>query len=71
MLDLSLFKSTPVSEKATLQFRAEVFNVLNHANFGAPNTTVFSSGTVNASAGLISTLATSPRQIQFGLKLNF
>jgi hypothetical protein len=70
-LDLSLFKNTPVSDKATLQFRAEVFNVLNHANLGTPNATVFSSGTINASAGLITTLATAPRQIQFGLKLVF
>jgi hypothetical protein len=70
-LDLSLFKNTAVSEKASLQFRAEVFNVLNHANLGTPNATVFSSGTVNASAGLITTLATAPRQIQFGLKLVF
>jgi len=70
-VDLSLFKNTPVSERATLQFRAEVFNILNHANLGPPNTTVFSNGTVNASAGLITTLATPPRQIQFGLKLTF
>ena len=70
-LDLSLFKNTAVSEKASLQFRAEVFNVLNHANLGTPNATVFSNGTINASAGLITTLATNPRQIQVGLKLIF
>jgi hypothetical protein len=65
-LDLSLFKTTALSE-----FRAEFFNALNHPNFGAPNTTVFSGTTVNASAGLITTLATAQRQIQFGLKLIF
>ena len=70
-LDLSLFKNTAVSERASLQFRAEFFNVMNHANLGTPSATVFSSGTINASAGLITTLATSPRQIQFGLKLIF
>ncbi len=69
--DLSLLKNTPLSERTTLQFRAEFFNVLNHANFGAPNQTVFSSGAINASAGLITTLATTPRQIQFGLKVLF
>jgi hypothetical protein len=68
-LGLSLFKSTAVGERASLQFRAEFFNVLNHANLGTPNATVFSSGAINASAGLITTLATTPRQIQFGLKL--
>ena len=70
-VDLSLFKNTGVSERASLQFRAEFFNVLNHANLGTPNATVFSNGAINASAGLITTLATNPRQIQFGLKLIF
>jgi hypothetical protein len=70
-LDLSLIKNTQVTERASLQFRAEFFNILNHANFGTPNATVFSSGAINASAGLITTLATTPRQIQFGLKMIF
>jgi len=70
-LDLSLFKTTAVSEKASIQFRAEFFNVMNHTNLGTPNATVFSSGAINASAGLITATATTPRQIQFGLKLIF
>jgi hypothetical protein len=53
------------------QFRAEFFNVMNRTNLGTPNATVFSSGAINASAGLITTTATTPRQIQFGLKLIF
>ncbi len=36
-----------------------------------PTRLSFSSGAVNASAGLITTLATTPRQIQFGMKLMF
>jgi hypothetical protein len=70
-LDASLFKNVSLSEHTGLQFRAEFFNVLNHPNLGTPNATVFSSGAINASAGLITTLATTPRQIQFGLKLTF
>ena len=70
-VDLSLFKNTAVSEKTTMQFRAEFFNVFNRSNFGPPNTTVFSSGAISPSAGLITTTATSPRQIQLGLKLIF
>ena len=70
-VDASLFKDTPVAERLNLQFRAEVFNVLNHANFGTPNATVFSSGAISPSAGLITTTATTSRQIQFGLKLIF
>ena len=70
-LDLSLLKNTALTERTALQFRAEFFNILNHPNFGTPNATVFSGGAINASAGLITTLATTPRQIQFGLKLIF
>jgi hypothetical protein len=70
-MDVSMFKSTVLSERTSLQFRAEFFNVLNHPNLGSPNATVFSSGAINASAGLITTLATTPRQIQFGMKLIF
>ena len=43
-LDVSLFKTTRLTERTSLQFRAELFNVLNHANFGTPNAIVFSSG---------------------------
>ncbi len=70
-LDLSILKNTPISEKTSLQFRAEFFNIVNHPNFASPNATVFSGTAANASAGLITTLATTPRQIQFGLKLIF
>jgi hypothetical protein len=70
-VDFSLFKNTSLTERTNLQFRAEFFNLFNRVNFGPPNTTVFASGAVSASAGLITTLATNPRQIQFGLKLIF
>jgi hypothetical protein len=70
-VDASLFKDTAISERAKLQFRAEVFNVLNTANFGTPNATVFSNGAISSSAGLITATNTTSRQIQFGLKLIF
>ena len=70
-LDLSLFKNTAITERVGLQFRAEFFNALNHANFGTPNATVFSSGAISSSAGVITTTATTSRQIQFGLKMIF
>jgi hypothetical protein len=70
-VDFSVFKSTTLSEHTSLQFRAEFFNIFNHVNFGPPNTTVFSGTAASASAGFISTLATNPRQIQFGLKVLF
>jgi len=36
VLDASLVKSTRIKERITLDLRLEVFNVLNHANFGLP-----------------------------------
>jgi hypothetical protein len=70
-LDLSLAKNTAVSEKITAQFRTEFFNALNHTNLGTPNPIVFSGGSINPSAGLITSTATTARQIQFALKLIF
>ena len=70
-VDLSVFKTTAISERAKLQFRTEFFNLLNRTNLGTPNATVFSGTSISGSAGLISTLATTPRQIQFGMKLIF
>jgi hypothetical protein len=70
-VDFSVFKNTRLSEGVSLQFRAEFFNLLNRTNLGTPNSTVFSGTSINPSAGLITTLATTPRQLQFGLKLSF
>jgi hypothetical protein len=58
--------------KSRLQFRAEVFNLLNRANFGLPRNKIFSSnGTIPAAVGLITTTSTSSRQAQFGVKFSF
>jgi len=69
--DTSLFKKFTVSEKLTLQFRAEAFNVFNHANFAAPNQIVFSGTGISPSAGVITETNGTSRQIQFALKLMF
>jgi hypothetical protein len=72
--DLSLFKNNPVrriSESFNVQFRLEIFNALNHANFNPPtnNFQIFDgSGTLNGGAGNITGTATTSRQIQFALK---
>ena len=68
-VDLSLFKDTQISEGVKFQFRTEVFNVLNHANFGTPNLIVFSGGAISPTAGQISSTVTPARQIQFGMKI--
>jgi outer membrane receptor protein involved in Fe transport len=65
-LDLSIFKNFQFVERFRLQFRAESFNLMNHPQFGPPNTTI---GT--PAAGVISTVNNAPRDIQFALKLMF
>ena len=70
--DLSLFKTTPLSERWKLQFRAEFFNLFNRANFGFPSRIVLTtSGAPASAAGRITTTSTTSRQVQFGLRLNW
>jgi hypothetical protein len=71
--DISALKVTRIHERLNLQFRAELFNVLNHTNFNTPNPVVFTSASsgISPTAGLISSTTTTSRQIQFGLKLLF
>jgi Carboxypeptidase regulatory-like domain/TonB dependent receptor-like, beta-barrel len=66
-LDFSTFKDFRLWERATLQFRAEVFNVLNHPNFGMPGSSVGASnfGVISSTANYL------PRNIQLALKLLF
>jgi len=69
--DLSLAKKFAFRERWHLQFRAEVFNLLNHTNFNTPNPVVYASATGGPSptAGVITSTATTSRQVQLGLKL--
>jgi hypothetical protein len=71
--DFSAFKTTTLRERLALQFRAEIFNLLNRANLNTPNLITFtssSSGTkVSGTAGAITSTSTTSRQLQFGLKL--
>ena len=70
-LDVSLMKTTKLSERLALQLRGEAFNILNHANFNTPNLIVFSSATAppSGSAGVITSTSTSSRQLQVAVKL--
>ena len=76
-MDLSMFKSVPIGERFKVQLRVEAFNVFNIQNWDTPangNLTLNSSGsTIAASVGKVSNLAqgTTPRQIQFGIRLIF
>jgi hypothetical protein len=70
-LDFSAMKIVNLTERVRVQFRAEFFNIVNHTNFGTPNTVAFTSATSGPSptAGVITNTSTTSRQIQFGLKL--
>jgi hypothetical protein len=72
-LDISLLKTAALTERVNLQFRAELFNIFNRANFGTPNAVVFASATTvpAPTAGVITTTSTTSRQVQFGLKLRW
>ena len=63
--DFTLAKNFPVGDRRSLQFRTELFNAFNRANFGPPNIARDSSG-----FGQILTAGTA-RIIQFGLKFYF
>ena len=75
--DASVMKLTKLTERLNMQFRWEVYNVLNHPNFTSipPTTTLTSSsfGIINSTPdGLNPGVAQgSPRVMQFGIKLLF
>ena len=83
--DMNLTKLTKITERMSIQFRWEVYNVMNHANFSffPANSTFSGGGSVglagNGFAGLSTTpdvlnpgvAQGSPRSMQFALKLIF
>jgi len=79
--DLSLFKNFNLTERTRLEFRAELFNILNHPNFNYPgfggngvNAVSGSTDFTNANFGEIGSTRDNPldpREIQFALKLYF
>jgi hypothetical protein len=69
--DFSVLKDTHLFERMNLQFRAEIFNLLNRTNLNTPNLIVFTSaaGAPSPVAGTFTQTSTSSRQVQFSLKL--
>jgi hypothetical protein len=78
-MNLAVRRDFPIREQLKLQFRAEAFNVFNHANFGTINPSfgqrLFgqATGTLANSLGVLSPLYQmgGPRSMQFSLKLAF
>jgi outer membrane receptor protein involved in Fe transport len=65
-VDASLFKELPIKDAVHLQFRAEAYNLLNHAQFANPSS---GNATGNTNFTVISASRNQPRILQFALKL--
>lgn len=75
-LDAGLFRTVRFGERWDGQFRFDVFNIFNHANFAVPafpDREVFldANGTVNPQAGEITQTVDSSRELQLAVRLNF
>ncbi len=78
-LDFAVHKNFPISERFTLQFRAESFNTFNHSNLYlvGSNTDVSATGNVTAVRGIradnnaYSQVSVDNRNMQLALKLIF
>jgi hypothetical protein len=60
-VDFSLFKNTRIKERLNLRLTVDAFNVFNHPSWGLPN----------ATSGRITSMASSPRLLQFGARMEF
>ncbi len=69
--DFSVLKDIAFRESFGLQFRAEIFNLLNRVNFNTPNLIVFTPSGISGTAGAVTSTSTTSRQVQFGLKLHW
>ncbi len=67
--NFSLLKRTNITERANVEFRAEIFNLFNRAQFGQPNLTVTTAA--NATTGQVFTQINTPRLVQFALRFSF
>ncbi len=71
--DLSFIKRFILTERVGLVFRAELFNLFNHPQFGLPGADLAAGvgRTPSSQFGVINTTVNNPRLIQFALRLNF
>jgi hypothetical protein len=67
--DVALVKDTSITERVSLQFRTEAFNLANRVQFGPPGQ-IFTANS-NSAFGVITSQVNNPRLIQFALRLNF
>jgi hypothetical protein len=71
--DFAILKNTQLNERFVLQFRGELFNIFNHAQFIAPSAIGLSSFNPQSTTSTFGsvTIAAPPRIAQLSLKLNF
>jgi hypothetical protein len=79
-VDLGLAKHISLTERASLEFRSEFFNIFNHPQLGPPQST-FNPSNTTGFGGIITTVNTTtpispvgsgtPREIQFALRVSF
>jgi hypothetical protein len=65
--DFSAIKHFPITENIRVDFRAEIFNLFNHPQFGQPAADF----NTPATFGAVSSTVNNPRLVQFALKLAF
>ena len=84
-MDFSIIRRFHISESKNIEFRTELFNLFNHANFANPisnfnavpatsidpNTGQIMPNNSPGDFGRITATSNNPRLIQFALKLNF
>jgi hypothetical protein len=73
---MALLKDTLIKEGMNLEFRAELFNAFNHAQFNLPDGNITDTQTVSPDTGRLQgfgtiTSAKDPRIMQLSLKLLF
>jgi hypothetical protein len=69
--ETSLFKNIRITERVNAQFRAEVFNVLNHTNFLLPGAAGGTNNNINRTTFGQAGGSFNPRELQLGLKVSF
>jgi hypothetical protein len=82
-MDLGIGKHIPLTERVRLEFRAELFNIFNHPQYGLPQSDIspYLAGEQGVFGSIIQTVNTTtpvspvgtgtPREIQFVLRVAF
>jgi Carboxypeptidase regulatory-like domain/TonB dependent receptor len=79
-IDMALLKNFRVTEKYSLQFRAEAFNAFNHPSFNSPETSPVTAGSISfaninvnnpLAYGYLTSTANIPRELSLGLRFLF